>query len=199
MAILINCPICGRRDISSHTEKCPDCGFKIRKYFIETYSKVENSSEIKIPEKPKITIGLIAFFAIAFGLLVLFGFLLPNLIAIILFLLDLLIIGMVAYLEIDAYHRFNLAKNDFDAYIRLLEDDKRKSEELSEKSAKRIAEIELQRKAELSKLPPCPICGSKNHVKRISTLNRSMSIAAVGLASSKIGKQYECTHCKHKW
>ncbi len=160
---------------------------------------MEERPEIRIPEKPKITIGLIAFFVIAFGLLVLFWFSLPDLFAIILFALDLFVIGTVAYLEINARYRFNLAKNDFDAYIRLLEEDKRKSEELSEKSAKRIAEIELQRKTELSKLPPCPICGSKNHVKRISTLNRSVSIATVGLASSKIGKQYECTHCKHKW
>ena len=44
----------------------------------------------------------------------------------------------------------------------------------------------------------CPVCGSTN-VKRISTLNRIVSVAAVGLASSKIGKQYECKNCKHKW
>lgn len=44
----------------------------------------------------------------------------------------------------------------------------------------------------------CPICGSTN-VSRISTLNRGVSVATVGLASSKIGKQYECKKCKHKW
>lgn len=44
----------------------------------------------------------------------------------------------------------------------------------------------------------CPICGSTN-IRRISTLNRGVSVAAVGLASSKIGKQYECKSCKHKW
>lgn len=44
----------------------------------------------------------------------------------------------------------------------------------------------------------CPICGSTN-VAKISTLNRSVSVATVGLASSKIGKQYECKNCKHKW
>lgn len=44
----------------------------------------------------------------------------------------------------------------------------------------------------------CPVCGSTN-VAKISTLNRSVSVATVGLASSKIGKQYECKNCKHKW
>lgn len=44
----------------------------------------------------------------------------------------------------------------------------------------------------------CPICGSTN-VNRISTMNRTVSVATVGLASSKIGKQYECKNCKHKW
>ncbi len=44
----------------------------------------------------------------------------------------------------------------------------------------------------------CPICGSIN-VNRISTMNRTVSVATVGLASSKIGKQYECKNCKHKW
>lgn len=56
-----------------------------------------------------------------------------------------------------------------------------------------------QEKERLAKLPCCPICGKKDHVRRISTLKRSMSVMAWGLASSKIGKQYECTECKHRW
>ena len=44
----------------------------------------------------------------------------------------------------------------------------------------------------------CPICGSTN-VKRISDLSRTVSVATLGIASSKIGKQYECNKCKHKW
>lgn len=30
-------------------------------------------------------------------------------------------------------------------------------------------------------------------------LIRFTSVFAFGLASSKIGKQYQCKHCKHKW
>ncbi len=44
----------------------------------------------------------------------------------------------------------------------------------------------------------CPMCGSKK-VKKIGTVNRAVSIAAFGFASNKIGKQYECDACKHKW
>ena len=44
----------------------------------------------------------------------------------------------------------------------------------------------------------CPICGSKN-VSKISTVNRVASVTMVGIASNKIGKQYECKNCKHRW
>lgn len=44
----------------------------------------------------------------------------------------------------------------------------------------------------------CPMCGSKK-VRRIGTANRAASIAVTGLASGKIGKQYECENCRHKW
>ena len=46
--------------------------------------------------------------------------------------------------------------------------------------------------------PQCPMCGSQS-TQRISTLSRTASVAAVGLASSKIGKQFECKNCKYKW
>ena len=57
----------------------------------------------------------------------------------------------------------------------------------------------IKQEEKMSKLPFCPICGNKENVKRISTLNRSFSVLLWGAASSKIGAQYECTHCKHKW
>ena len=44
----------------------------------------------------------------------------------------------------------------------------------------------------------CPVCGSTN-IKKISDINRAVSVAAWGLASSKISKQYECGKCKHKF
>ena len=44
----------------------------------------------------------------------------------------------------------------------------------------------------------CPMCGSKK-VKKISDISRAASVAALGVASSKIGKQWECDNCNHKW
>ena len=46
--------------------------------------------------------------------------------------------------------------------------------------------------------PKCPTCGSTN-IKKIGTVNRAASVYAAGLASSKIGKQFECKNCGYKW
>lgn len=46
--------------------------------------------------------------------------------------------------------------------------------------------------------PKCPYCNSTN-IKKISTLNRAVSIGTLGLLSGKIGKNYECLNCKAKW
>ena len=41
----------------------------------------------------------------------------------------------------------------------------------------------------------CPYCQS-NNVKKITTVNRAVSTGIVGIASSKIGKQWHCNSCK---
>ena len=64
--------------------------------------------------------------------------------------------------------------------------------------AQRAKVAAAERERELAKTPHCPVCNSQNII-RLSTMNRVLSIAAFGLASSKIGKQYECKNCKHKW
>lgn len=46
--------------------------------------------------------------------------------------------------------------------------------------------------------PICPNCGS-NNTNRISDFNRVASVTMLGIASSKIGKQFECKNCKFKW
>lgn len=40
----------------------------------------------------------------------------------------------------------------------------------------------------------CPYCGSTN-ISKIGTLNRAVSVGLLGLASSKIGKQWHCNNC----
>ena len=44
----------------------------------------------------------------------------------------------------------------------------------------------------------CPRCGSIS-IKDITTVKRAASVVAFGLASGKIGKQYECKNCHHEW
>lgn len=46
--------------------------------------------------------------------------------------------------------------------------------------------------------PKCPTCGSTS-IRRISTLDRAVSIGILGIFSGKIGKNYECLNCKAKW
>lgn len=46
--------------------------------------------------------------------------------------------------------------------------------------------------------PHCPNCKSTN-VRPISQTKRVASTVAFGIASSTIGKSYECLNCKHKW
>lgn len=64
-------------------------------------------------------------------------------------------------------------------------------------SMQKIAAVQSELQ-DSSKIIKCPVCGS-TRVNKISTANRLTSVFAFGLASSKIGKQYECKSCKHKW
>lgn len=52
--------------------------------------------------------------------------------------------------------------------------------------------------AQKANVPRCPTCGSTN-VRRISTLDRAVSVGILGIFSGKIGKNYECLNCKAKW
>lgn len=46
--------------------------------------------------------------------------------------------------------------------------------------------------------PRCPMCNSE-HIEKIGSFDRVTSVMFWGLASSKIGKQYKCRSCGHKW
>lgn len=52
--------------------------------------------------------------------------------------------------------------------------------------------------AQKANVPKCPTCGSTN-IRRISTLDRAVSVGILGIFSGKIGKNYECLNCKAKW
>lgn len=80
---------------------------------------------------------------------------------------------------------YNLAQTDYEAYI--------------VETHKRFEKLDNDFHDRLAHTPACPICGSKDNVIRISNIDRTVSTAALGLASSSIGKQWECRACSHKF
>lgn len=177
---LIKCQNCGK-EISDASTRCRYCDYPT------------------MLKKPKFTVGGFLIYAVCILFVVGSIILLPNLIAIIMLCVSALALFAMVSLDMNSYRRYKLATKDFEAYKHYLEQQEHRYQEQCEEQQEREKAERASREKEMAKLPPCPVCGSKNYVKRISMLNRSASIAVVGLASSKIGKQYECTHCKHKW
>lgn len=74
------------------------------------------------------------------------------------------------------------------------------SKELRDAAYQRLSQKIQSRESERAKaadkpLVFCPYCGSAD-TRRISTASRTASVAVVGVASSKIGKQWHCNKCK---
>lgn len=203
---LVNCPECGRGNVSDSAEACPDCGYGIKAYFEELERKrvleqqkleIEKQYEeskriqaekeqaeldsIKMPCKPNLGQNLLIF-GIVFLPFMLLGLVLPYRIGFWFFLIFWLIVAFTSYNDnVKDYER---AQRDFGKF---------QKEELSKKKIEKEMEEYRQKNA-----PKCPMCGSIN-IEKISTTSRVVSIAAVGLASGKIGKQYKCKKCKHMW
>lgn len=189
---LIKCPECGRENVSDSAEMCPECGYGIKVHFdminnekLKKQFQQKKLDEITMPTEPykpftNLTFGgkfIIGFFS--FG--VILGFFVNR------WFLSIVCIGIIIMLyciEYSNYNKelkkYNSAKENFEKYQR---------EELHR--------LELNAAAEELK-PKCPQCSSTN-IQRISITSRATSIALLGLASGKIGKQYKCKKCKHMW
>lgn len=222
---LVNCPECGRVNVSDTAVSCPDCGFAVKDYYDKIKLEERRLQEKKALQKKKEaeerhrretagerqketvaglekqiensskvirngTIGL----CISIPLTIL-SFALSNG-----SLSTLIIISMIAAIISLMFVVYGI--NEKKTAISDLETAKRNLDEYEKNLNARIEAMVAQGQAyaakNAAKHPKCPICGSTN-TERISTLNRTVSVAAVGLASSKIGKQYQCKHCKHKW
>lgn len=242
---LVNCPECGKANVSDTAESCPECGFSIKKHYEQIRRKEQREQEkvaleekerieyekllpeleqkikdvdynTKLREKPSLlntifrgqgsglTWACIIVFILCFVLAIATG---GNALFVVLIALDVLF----------GIFWFAIGYGDYKSFLHLYENqpslDKLKNDkkEALRKEYKEIAHnlaVYGTRKAPEIKIPTyssinnntlkCPVCGSTN-VKRISDLNRTVSVATLGLASSKIGKQYECGKCKHKW
>ncbi|MSS64179.1 zinc-ribbon domain-containing protein [Lachnospiraceae bacterium WCA-693-APC-MOT-I] len=222
---IVKCPKCGR-EVSDSAEACTNCGYGIKEHFEEIKCKqdeerhaiLEKAKEEerlkRIKEKQKESEATIAKLQanikegkkIAIPLLIWSVFWTIILAVSILYDFNGLIIVFSAICGIIGWFIFCLnwaSTNDLVKDVELAQknSDEYESEKIRRaETAYKAAQInEARRKEEESlKHPKCPLCGSTN-TQVISTLNRAVSIGAVGLASSKIGKQYECKKCRHKW
>lgn len=79
----------------------------------------------------------------------------------------------------------------------LYEHAKYHQKQISERQAKNLAQMQKEQD-KINCVPKCPSCGSGN-VSKIGVVNRSISVAMVGLASSKIGKTHKCNNCGTTW
>lgn len=223
---LLKCPECGRENVSDSAVSCPDCGFSIQDYLKtkqdEEYIQKEKErlraelekELVKIdslpkPQKPTISNviasgnrwifvlpALIAVFGIIATVYILVASGKVNGFATVITIFCI-IISLVGISDIKEKYKQELSEyNDFEGYKQ------KKKQRLQENYDYKIKHI----KPKQDTFSPviintglkCPVCGSRS-VKRISTTSRITSVAMVGLASSKIGKQYECKNCKHKW
>lgn len=239
---LVNCPECGKMNVSDTAENCPECGYAIKKHFErekereyyqkkeeEEWKKVQNelNRELKIidelkpspePIKPSRSKHMFYYnnslsllsWALIVGVILFLLCFVSGIFTVLLAVLIVIGIPFAAYItHLDYDIMYNCYKRDYDDWMEQQNDwdgyIEKKKEAVKEKYkavASNMAyhgnKSEPSYSSSNNNQLKCPLCGSTN-VNRISTLDRTVSIATVGLASSKIGKQYECKKCKHKW
>ena len=66
--------------------------------------------------------------------------------------------------------------------------------QIQSKIRDRLAQQELQQDLANGTRVLCPYCKSAD-TKKLTALNRAVSVSLVGAASGKIGKQWHCNHC----
>lgn len=190
------CPEC-KKEFSGDLRICPHCGLSLDDkesiQRLNTMRILESKSNSKTWWK-RGTVCLISLLIIAILLFVMYiyttnGLLLTGVIFALFFTCVSIYSLYSDYSSKEkAKAELDLAKKDYDKY---------KAKKDKEREAAKIqSAINSARKA--AKHPKCPNCGSTNTF-RITTAGRMASVAAVGIASGKIGKQYECKNCKYKW
>lgn len=196
---LISCPECHKENISDTAEYCPYCGYNIKQHkqqeYLRQYQTIMHDIQFKnvqLPQKPTLfnsNKGIIwlSFFFLFVGFFSIISGSKNYGVAIFLILLGVLIFCLCYFGNYKkALKMYELSQQNPDAYREMI-------------VAAEIMEYEKLR-SEIRAVPTlyCPVCGS-TAVSNISTLNRATSVALVGLASDKIGKQYKCHNCGHMW
>lgn len=200
---LVNCPECGKQNISDMALACPQCGFAIREH-TEVGQREQNKvsrfeatkqqvaieyikSEISSCNKvicSAVLLGVVSFILALFNDGV-------NSVVIPCFIVFWSMAASIFALSIISKKRHDdlaLIVSDFQEFERQIQ-----------KRNRANTKYQLAVKAVMNSVPhKCPECGSTN-TTRISENNRAFSVAVFGLASSKVGKQYQCNNCSHKW
>lgn len=223
---LVSCPECGRENVSDSAVSCPECGYNIKEHFIklkvaeEKHQEKEKQKAIEAENRRKkkeheheeqkeiieklenrlkeldkeITVSFIVFLISLPLTIITFTASEHGSLGVFIVICAFATIISGGY-WFGSLGEKNTVKED-------LENAKYSLEKYEREQNKRIEAINAMAKVEQSKHaakhPKCPLCGSHN-TERIGTISRSVSVAAVGLASSKIGKQYKCKNCKHMW
>lgn len=174
----IICPICSHT-VQEGERICQRCRIDLETMMPEKPSAMNRFWQFAI-SVPLLLFGLISLIILGKGILV------PALVL-------MAIGGFVLYAAISGYTEdlrlYKLAQTDYDKFM----------EENRARWAEVNAAIDKNNTEHLSRIPTCPICGSKSNVRRLGNLDRTVSTAVWGAASSAIGKQWECTHCNHKF
>lgn len=224
---LVNCPECGRPKVSDSAVSCPDCGYAIKEHFDknraeeskrksaeeaskleiirerrrkETYNQRQHDvikkleSQIVSASKRMIIGIIITVISVLFLGLILF-FIWKGWADSTMAYIACISLAVGLVMAIYGAHAKHTAMNDLELAERDVDEYEKEEAKRAQAFADRNIAVAAQNAA---KRPKCPMCGSSN-TTQISTLNRAASVAAVGLASSKIGKQYQCKNCKHKW
>lgn len=224
---LVKCPECGREKVSDTAAACPDCGYGIKAHFDkieqekeekrkkEELRKLEEErreEEKRIREEraneEKAMLDAMPAPQKPFPVQPLIGVFWGGM-AILMFYCDSFFMGLVmsffAFIFIvGGYSNYQDKKRIYELSLRDMERAKRETLALermdkaiaAEQNAKIMNAINPFK--EITNGVRCPMCG-KNAGRKISTFSRSISVAAAGLASGKIGKQYECSSCGHMW
>lgn len=222
---LINCPECGK-EVSNAAESCPHCGYPIKRFIEEEQKKRKQEETQALKQKAKeqkdktpteerqkqlneaiasnkrsVRIYIVCVIVNVILSVVLFGitvscFSAEKTLAGV--LLGFLTVSITLCIPIftkgikESKQEIDAAKKGWDNYIAF-------SDYKSEQFQRRLEETRKEQERQNAiNHPKCPNCGG-NHTSRITTTGKVISTAALGLASSTIGKQYQCYDCKHKW
>lgn len=249
---LINCPECGKENVSDSAESCPNCGYnikahvtrenirineekrrkeqeekqkeleeknlqenkrKINSIYIERNRKIQEIKDSALPAKPSFLKtsfqgNVFTWLLIGFSVFQVLLFLLSDSD----FFISLLVVVLLIGIPVLSWFNWEMYKDDLNKYNKIASDfehyKREKIKAVENEYDRKINNIrQYGSEDEPSRTnsyrqtvntPKCPTCGSTN-IKKIGTVNRAASVYAAGLASSKMGKQFECKNCGYKW